>query len=142
MKTKHKKLCTTLAGALFLISSGAAYADTGQPPPEKPPTQPVDQQQIISQLLQHIEALEKKLGTMETKPPAEERLAKIESKIEQVREETSAANIDNSFALVARRHRLAAGGLERCVLRGAAGCISDPRVEIKESYAGWDWYIV
>jgi len=99
MKIKHKKLCTTLAGALFLISSGAAYADKGQPPSETPPTQPADQQQTINQLLLRIEALEKKLGTMETKPPAEERLAKIEGKIEQVREESSAANIDNNFAL-------------------------------------------
>ena len=90
MKTKHKTLCATLVGALFLISSGAAYADKGQP---------ADQQQTINQLLLRIEALEKKLGTMETKPPAEERLAKIEGKIEQVREESSASNIDNNFAL-------------------------------------------
>lgn len=99
MKTKHKTLCATLAGALFLISNGAAYADKGQPPSETPPAKPADQQQTINQLLLRIEALEKKLGTMETKPPAEERLANIESKIEQVREESSAANIDNNFAL-------------------------------------------
>lgn len=99
MKTKHKTLCATLAGALSLISNGAAYADKGQPPSERPPVKPVDQQQTINQLLLRIEALEKKLGTMETKPPAEERLANIESKIEQVREESSAANIDNNFAL-------------------------------------------
>lgn len=93
MKTRHKKLCITLAGALFLVSGAAAYAD------ETPPAKPADQQQTTNQLLQRIEALEKKLGTMETKPPAEERLDKIESKIEQVREESSAANIDNNFAL-------------------------------------------
>ncbi len=99
MKSKHKKLCGSLAGALFLISSSAAYADKGQPPSETPPAQPTNQQRTINQLLQRIEALEKKLSAMETKSPTEERLAKIEGKIEQVREESSAANIDNSFAL-------------------------------------------
>ena len=100
MNTKQKKLYAALAGASFLISSGAAYADKGT----AEATKPADQQQTINQLLQRIEALEKKLGAMEAKPPVagteyEQRLTKIEGKIEQVREESSAASIDNSFAL-------------------------------------------
>lgn len=100
MKTKLKKLYAALAGALFLISSGGAHADKGTADAAKP----ADQQQIITQLLQRIEALEKKLGAMEAKPPAagaeyEQRLTKIEGKIEQAREESGAVNIDNNFAL-------------------------------------------
>ena len=103
IKTKHKKIYAALVGALFLISSNAVLAEEGQPSSEMSPNKSADQQQIINQLLQRIEALEKKLGTMDTKPPAgteyEQRLMKIEGKIEQVREEASAVNIDNSFAL-------------------------------------------
>lgn len=100
MKTQPKKLYAALVGALFLISSNAVYADKDAAEVAKP----ADQQQVITQLLQRIEALEKKLGAMEAKPPAagaeyEQRLTKIEGKIEQVREESSAVNIDNSFAL-------------------------------------------
>ena len=51
MTTTHQKLRAMLASALFLISSGAAYADKGQPPSETPPTIPADQQQTINQLL-------------------------------------------------------------------------------------------